>query len=158
MKRRLQISTALSLRYAREGVAAEEFALLAPILILMFTGAASLGLASWTKMQVGNAARAGAVYAVNHGYNLASIITAAQSATALSNVTVTSALPTIQSCTDPTSGKRSSANGAKVCPGTGSPPGDYVTVTTQLSYSFILPIPGIAKTMTLRGTAVARIR
>ena len=67
-----------------------EFALLAPVLILMFTGAVSLGLASWTKMQVGNAARAGAVYAVNHGYNQANIQAAAQNATALSTKVIVS--------------------------------------------------------------------
>jgi len=155
MARCSRVSGAASLRGAREGVAALEFALCAPILIL--TGAASLGLASWTRMQVGNAARAGAAYAVNHVYNLASVATAAQSATALSSVIVTSAEAT-QSCTDPASGRITGANGATVCPGTGSPPGDYVTVTTQIPYSFMMPIPGVADVKTLNGNAVTRIR
>lgn len=157
MKRRSRVSEIASLRDAREGIAAVEFALLAPILILIFTGAVSLGLALWIKMQVGNAARAGANYAVNHGYDTENIRTAAQGATALSKVTVNSTEAT-QSCIDPASGKILSANGATACPGTGSPPGNYVTITTQLSYSFILPIPGIADVTTLRGNAVARIR
>ena len=145
---------------AKEGVAAVEFALIATVLVPLFCGAVSLGLASWTKMQVGNAARAGAVYAANHGYDVIGIATAAQNATALSGVTVIS-LPALQSCTDPETGQISLAvtrNGVSTCPGTGSPPGDYVTVTTQKTYSFVLSMPGFADTVTLSGKAVARIR
>ncbi len=158
MKRRSRASKTTSLRDAREGVAAVEFALLAPVLILMFTGAVSLGLASWTKMQVGNAARAGAVYAVNHGYNQANIQAAAQNATALSTKVIVSSNTAPQSCIDPATGKISPAGAATTCLGTGSSPGSYVTVTTTMSYSFIMPLPGIAKATTLSGNAVARIK
>lgn len=159
MGRRSRVPGAISLRDAREGVAAVEFALLAPVLILLFTGAVSLGLASWTKMQVGNAARAGAVYAVNHGYNKANIQAAAQNATALSTkVSVVTSPEATQSCIDPATGTISPAGAAAACPGTGSSPGNYVTITTTMSYSLIMPIPGIAKAMTLSGNAVARIK
>lgn len=157
MRRRSRTSELVSLQNAKEGVAAVEFALIASVLVPLFIAAVSLGLASWTKMQVGNAARAGAVYAVNHGFDIIGIGTAAQNATALSDITVIST-PALLSCTDPASGQISFANSAKTCPGTGSPPGDYVTVTTQRSYSFILSLPGMADTVTLSGKAVARIK
>ena len=67
MKRYSLISKLISLRDAREGTAAVEFALSASLLLVpLFFGAVSLGLMAWTQMQVDNAARAGAVYAVNH--------------------------------------------------------------------------------------------
>jgi len=159
MKRYSQFSKLIFLRNAKEGIAAVEFALSASFLVPLFFGAVSLGLAAWTKMQVGNAARAGAVYASNHGYDAANIKIAAQSATALStSILVISPLQISQSCIDQASGQISSAGSATACPSTGSPPGTYVTVNTQYSYTFILPLPGIANAVTLSGKAIVRIK
>ncbi len=158
MKRRPRVSDVISLRDAREGVAALEFAICAVFLVPLFLGAVSLGLAAWTKMQVGNAARAGAVYAASHVYDAAGITAAAQNATALSTSVQVTPVQVTQSCTDPATGTISKATNTNPCPGTGSPPGDYVTVTTHKPYSFILPIPGIADVGTLSGYAVARIK
>ena len=158
MGRRPRVSELTSLQDAREAVAALEFALVAAFLVPLFTGAVSLGLASWTKMQVGNAARAGAAYAAKNAYNAANIKTAAQSATALSTgVQVPTPVQATNSCIDPANGQITSAGNATTCPKTGSSPGTYVTVTTTVSYSFILPMPGIADVGTLSGNAVARI-
>ncbi len=156
MGRYSRVSGLAALRNAREGIAAVEFALLAPVLTLIFIAAVSFGLASWTKMQVSNAARAGGVYAAKYGFNQTNITAAAKNATPLPNVTVTATQATA-SCTNPTNGTISSANGATTCPSTGAPPGTYVTVTTQVPYSFTLPIPGIADMAALSGNAVARI-
>lgn len=163
MKRPSRVPDLISLRDAREGVAAVEFALCASLLVSLFVGAVSLGLASWTKMQVGNAARAGAAYAATHDPGearfIANVTAAAQNATALSTrVQVPPFAPVANSCTDPASGQISPAGKATTCPVTKSPPGTYVTVATTYSYSFILPVPGIANTVTLSGKAVARIQ
>lgn len=147
----------MALRDARDGIAAVEFALTAPVLVLILAGAVSYGVALRMKMEVGNAARAGAAYASSHGFDQTQIAAAAQSATALSNVTVIATQATA-SCTDPASGVISGAGKATACPGTGASPGTYVTVTTQMLYSFILPLPGMAKTTTLSGKAIARIQ
>lgn len=157
MRRHPRSSTAAALWSARDGIAALEFALVAPVLVLILAGAASFGVGLRMQMEVGNAARAGAAYASSHGFDQAQITAAAQSATALTSVTVTATQATA-SCTDPASGAISSAGKAKACPATGAPPGTYVTVTTQMPYSFILPPPGMAKTTTLSGKAVARIQ
>lgn len=153
----------MSLRDAREGIAAVEFALSALLLVPLFFGTVSLGLMAWTKMQVDNAARAGAVYAISHDRNLASFIAgltaAVQNATALStSLPVPTFVTAITSCINPANGQITSAGNATTCPSTGSPPGTYVTVTTQYSYPLILPVPGIANAVTLSGKAVARIQ
>jgi hypothetical protein len=109
-------------------------------------------------MEVGNAARAGAAYAANHAYDPTNIRNAGQNATPLStNVNVASNQCT-SCCADPVSGKISSANGATVCPGTGSAPGTYVIIATNMSYTFLLPITGNTGPTTLTGNAIARIK
>ncbi|TMJ54449.1 MAG: pilus assembly protein, partial [Alphaproteobacteria bacterium] len=50
------------------GVAAIEFAIVAPMLVLAMVCTADLGLGIYRKMQVQNAAQAGAEYAIVHGY------------------------------------------------------------------------------------------
>ncbi len=142
---------------SENGVAAVEFALVVPVLVLLLAGAISFGVAFRMKMEVGNAARAGAAYASAHGFNLSGITAAARNATALSAVTVAAAQATT-SCVDPATGAINSGNSDQACPGTGSPPGAYVTVTTRMPYTFILAVPGIGDSTTLTGHAVARIQ
>lgn len=142
---------------ARAGIAALEFALVAPFLILLLTGAVSFGIGLRVKMEVGNAARSGAAYASSNTFDQARIIAAAQSATALAtNVSVVVTKMTA-SCVSQANGAILPANGAASCAGTGTPPGTYVEVRTQMPYDFILPIPGMDRSTTLHGRAVARI-
>ncbi len=157
MCRRAFAKTA-ALRRSRDGVAALEFALTAPVLILLMVGAISFGAAYRVKMQVGNAARAGAAYASAHGFSQSGITAAAQNATALSTDVGVAAANATSSCVDPATGTITGAGEAKTCPGTGSAPGTYVTVTTQLPYKLILTPPGMASSMTLTGVAVARLK
>ncbi len=148
---------------ARRGVAAVEFALLAPALVLLFGGAVSFGDALRVKVEVGNAARAGADYVALHGNNLVNIQTAAQSATSLKlNVTVL-AVPSVAECLpldgsaptlDPSLAPCSSVTS------TGAPPGQYVTVTTTVLYHYIIALPGITNpaAFPLSGVAIARVQ
>lgn len=156
MRTRIPLTTAALWR-ARDGVAAMEFALVVPVLITLMTGAISFGVAFRMKMEVGNAARAGAVYASANVFNQANIVAAAQAATALSTTVTVTAAKVTSSCMDPGTGKIESAALATICPGTGSPPGTYVTVNTQMTYTFILALPGIGTSKTLTGIAVARL-
>lgn len=156
MKGHSRSSTATALWRANDGIAAVEFAIIAPVLILLLAGAVSFGVGLRMKMEVGNAARAGAAYASSNPFNRVEITKAAQNATVLANgVTVKSIDQVTNSCTDPASGALSPA-GSGPCPGTGAKPGTYVTVTTEMPYSFILPVPGMATETTLHGKAVAR--
>ena len=148
---------------ARRGVAAVEFALLAPALMLLFGGAVSFGDALRIKVEVGNAARAGADYVALHGNDLVNIQTAAQSATNLKlNVTVVS-VPSVAECLaldgsaptlDPSLAPCSSVTS------TGAPPGQYVTVTATVLYHYIISVPGITNmaTFPLSGAAMARVQ
>ncbi len=142
---------------AREGVAAVEFALTAPFLILLLGGAVSFGDALRIRVAVGNAARAGAAWAQLNGFDASGIATAAHAATGLAGVGVT-ATSFASSCTNPASAVLTAANGAALCPATGTPPGTYVSVAASVSYTYIIPLPGLPATTTINGAAVARVR
>src|SRR6202011_2162227 len=60
-----------------KGTAAIEFGVIGAFLCLLLVGLVDFGMGYWQQMQVGNAARAGAEYAVlNGGNNLSAITTA----------------------------------------------------------------------------------
>lgn len=157
MTRLLKFFTA-KLWLARNGTAAVEFALVAPVLLLLFTGAVSLGIGLRVRMEVGGAARSAAAYASSQPYDQAKIISAAQSATSLATKVSVTVTRLAASCISSTSGQITPASGSNPCPDTGAPPGVYVVVTTQMPYNFILPLPGVEQSTTLHGKAVARIQ
>ena len=162
LSRTSSLSIMAALR-ARHAVAAVEFALIAPAFVMLLAGAVSFGDALRVKVELGNAARAGADYVAVHGYNLLNIQAAAQAATNLGvNVTVVpvfslaecmnmdGSAPTLDPTLAPCSSKTS----------TGAPPGLYVTVTVTTPYRYIVAIPGIMNTtpFVLTGLAVARVQ
>ncbi len=144
---------------ARDGVAAVEFALLAPTLVLLLAGAVSFGDALRVKVEVGNAARAGADWAALQGYNILKIQAAAQGATNLgANVTVAPVL-SLAECMDPSSSTPVLDPLLTPCTSTGAPPGLYVTVTTSTVYRYIMPLAGFNMgAVTLSGVAIARVQ
>ncbi len=148
---------AAALWRAREGVAAVEFALIAPLLILLLGGAVSFGDALRVRIAVGNAARAGAAWAQLNGFDANGIAAAARAATALTGVAVT-ASASASACTNPASLLLAPAGGAALCPATGTPPGTYVSIATSVAYTYIIPFPGLPATTTIGGAAVARVR
>lgn len=146
-----------ALWHARDGVAAVEFALVAPLLILLLGGAVSFGDALRVRIAVGNAARAGASWAQLNGFDANGIAAAARAATALTDVGVT-ATASAASCTNPASLLLAPAGAAALCPATGTPPGTYVSIATTVAYTYIIPLPGLPTTTTISGAAVARVR
>lgn len=149
---------AAALWRARSGIAALEFALAAPVLILLFTGVISLGLGLRTKMEVENAARAGATYASSHPLAPdADIVRAAQSATVLATDVTVTLEKKQRACMNSETGTVTVLGAAVTCAVSGAPPGTYVTVTTTLNYTFIMPMPGMEGTTILRGKSVARL-
>lgn len=142
---------------ATDGVAAVEFALIAPLLILLLGGAVSFGDALRVRIAVGAAARAGAAWASLNGFDPSGIAAAARAATGLPSVGVT-ATQSAATCTNPAASVLAPANGAVLCPATGAVPGTYASVATSVPYTFIIPLPSMPTTITITGAAVARVR
>ncbi len=137
------------------GVAAIEFAIVAPMLVLAMVCTADLGLGIYRKMQVQNAAQAGAEYAIVHGYVSASITTAVSNATTFSGISGTPA-PS-QFCGCPSSTGVTTTDCGGTCSG-GSSPGTYVSVGAQATYTTILPYPIMPNSFTFNAQSTVRIQ
>ena len=120
------------------GVAAVEFAVIMPGLILMFIVTADVALGTYSKMRVHDAAQFGAEYAVAHGFNSASI---AKAVLSNSNVAGLSVTPSpYEECGCAASTGIESIDCSLPC-SDGSSPGLYVNVTTRATYKTTLPYP-----------------
>lgn len=138
-----------------EGVAAIEFGIVGMMLTLLLLGLIDFGMGYWEQIEVGNAARAGAEYAIFNGWDLSGITTAVTSATSLGSVAATPA-PT-QSCGCPSaSAGITAATCGSSCAGGGTA-GIYVTVNAQASYTPIFPFSGFANAVTLTASTTVRI-
>jgi Flp pilus assembly protein TadG len=137
------------------GNAAVEFALIAPVLAATLVAMTDLGIGLYSKMQVENAAQAGAQYAIAKGWNSAAIQNAVTSASALASV---GAVPApVQSCGCVNGTAITAAACGSLCPG-GVKVGTYVTVSAQASYSTLFSYPGLSSPMTLTGQSTVRIQ
>src|SRR5437660_8563590 len=115
------------------GAAAVEFAFIAPLIIAMLIFVTDLGIGFYRKMQVENAAQAGAQYAAVNGFSTSSASNAVLAATSFSGISASPA-PT-QFCGCPTSaGVTAAASCRSACSGR-SEPGTYVTASAQADYS-----------------------
>src|SRR5262245_48597219 len=74
-----------------QGASAVEFAILAPILVFLLVCTLDLGLGFHSKMQVQNAAQAGAQYAIVNGFNATAISSAVTATTTLAGITASPA-------------------------------------------------------------------
>lgn len=138
---------------ASRGVAAIEFAVVAPMLVAMAIGMVDLGYGVYRGMQVQNAAQAGAQYAVMHGFNAIAIASAITSATGYSDI---AAAPTpSQFCGCPTSGAVSTATCNSAC-SDGTLAGTYVTASAQATYTTLLPYPLLPSSFTLASQSTVR--
>jgi Flp pilus assembly protein TadG len=145
-------------RPRKAAVAVVEFALIAPVLIMLAIGLADYGFAIWTKLQVKSAARAGAAYAVlygwNNGLNTAKIQSAVTGATALS--VAASPAPTAScGCLDATTGLTAATCGA-LCSGNSDTAGTYVTVSAQATFRSLLSYPGFVFPAAITATEITR--
>src|ERR1043166_7279402 len=73
------------------GVAAVEFALIGPMLVLLMVCMIDMGFGFYRKMQAQSAAQAGAQYPVAHGFKADTVTAAAMQATSYSGVSVSPA-------------------------------------------------------------------
>lgn len=150
------------LRAPPRGLAAVEFGLAAPILILLLVGLVDFGMLFYASLQVQGAASAGAEYASVHGMDSAGITSAVQQTSILNQtVTMSTGSPSeICGCTNTgTMVEEGTFSGScsvyTTCTGGG---GAYAKVAVQLSYSPMLPYPWARSPVTLTGLAYRRLQ
>jgi Flp pilus assembly protein TadG len=139
-----------------KGTAAIEFGLIATFLSLLLLGIVDFGMGYWEQIQVGNAARVGAQYAIFNGWNSSGITTAVTKATSLNSILATPAPSQSCGCPSVTAGITSATCGTN-CTG-GGLAGTYVTVHAQASYSSIFSYPGLANPLTLSASMTVRMQ
>lgn len=148
----------------REGTAAVEFALAAPLLVAILLPMIDLGIAAYQDMEVHDAAQAGAQYALLNAnatvpmpsaYSTA-IQLAATNATTLSTISATPAPSTACGCsTGPA--VVLSTDCTTPCANTLAP-GHYVTVNTQATYTPVLPFSVFSNSTTLSASTTVRVQ
>jgi Flp pilus assembly protein TadG len=135
----------------KSGATAVEFAMIAPILIAMAISIVDLGLGLYTDAQLANAAQAGALYAMQKGYDSGAMSTVAQSSTRLTGVSVAVS----QYCGCPSvSGVVSTTCGSSCSDGLTA--GTFAQVIATKDYGTLLSYPGLPATFHLSETATAR--
>ena len=137
------------------GVAAIEFAIVVPILLLMSITTIDIGIGFYRKMQVHNAAQAGAQYALLKGFNSTNIESAVVNASSPFPVTATPPPSTFCGCAASTG--VTTIDCASKCV-SGRDPGRYVQVSAQGTYKPFLPYNGLPKSFTFSAQATARIQ
>jgi Flp pilus assembly protein TadG len=118
------------------GVAAIEFGIIVPILVLMVVATADIGMGFYRKMQVEDAAQAGAAWAIKNGFDANLISTAVTSATSAPAISVSPA--PVQFCGCASGSSISTVTCGTTCSG-GALAGTYTTVSAQMTYNTILP-------------------
>jgi Flp pilus assembly protein TadG len=140
---------------SEDGVSAIEFAVVGGALSLLLLGVLDFGVGYWDKVQVGDAARAGADYAERNAYDSTKIQSAITNATTLSGIQASPAPSSFCGCPDITSGVGSVSCTTTCSDGTAA--GTYVTVYAQKSYSTIFAWPGVSNPTTLSSSVTVRI-
>ena len=137
------------------GIVAVEFAVMAPILVLVIICVADLGIGIYRQMQVQNAAQAGAQYAISHGFVVGSISSAVGAATNMPGIAASPAPNQFCGCPSNTGIATTDCNSS--CSG-GILPGTYVTVSAQGGYDTILPYPLLPDHFNLTAQSTVRIQ
>ena len=140
---------------ARCGAAAVEFALLVPVLLAVVIPVVDLGMGFYQKMQVEDAAQAGAQYALAHGFNTAAIQNAVTSTTSLPSITATPA--PAQSCGCPAGTSITAASCGSTC-SNGLQAGTYVTVNATAVYHPLITYAALGTSVTLTAQSLVRIK
>ena len=147
------------------GNALIEFAIIAPLLVVMCIYVIDFGFFSLRQMELNHATQVGAQYAIAHGYNSTSISSAVTNDANGTSFTI-STTPTSRFCGCPSSTgvtQLATCTEGSTCSGS-AVAGTYVTVSTQATYNTIAPVSGKLFTITvpssysLKGSATVRIQ
>lgn len=147
-----------SLLRAEHGNAALEFALAAPLLVALLVPVADLGMAFSQKIQVQQAAQAGAQYATIHPWTSSSATAISNAVLAASTLSSLAASPApSQTCGCPTGSAIATATCSSTC-SDGQPAGYYVTINAQAPYTPQLPYSVLGSSVTLSAQSTVRVR
>jgi len=136
------------------GAAAIEFGFVVPILALMVVATADIGFGVYRKMQVEDAAQAGAEWAIRNGFDSNGITNAVTNAT---NASIAASPAPQQFCGCATGSSVSSATCGTPCPG-GAMPGTYATVSAQLAYNTTLNYVVVPSNYNFSAQSTVRLR
>jgi Flp pilus assembly protein TadG len=155
--RRRRLGCLASLYSATGGVSAVEFAVMAPVLLILLLPIADLGLAFSQRLQLAQAVQSGAQYAASnpwHNKSPAEITNAVNAASDLSGTTV-------EVCGCPYDSAVSAASCGTTCSDSGiSIGGNYAVVSAQLLYTPVLPysVYSVVLPPTLEAQSVVRVQ
>lgn len=141
------------LRRSDHGVSAVEFGMIAPVMVLLLAGLVDLAGAMQQTIQLENAARAGAQYAMAFPEDTPGIMTATGAALGSGGGTV-AVVPAYCACP----GGGSSVVACTGTPCAGGPSAVYVEVRITRPYAPVMGIGDFVLPSTLLGTAVTRVR
>ncbi|MBR0712822.1 TadE/TadG family type IV pilus assembly protein [Bradyrhizobium liaoningense] len=136
------------------GAAAVEFAIFVPLLTLAVISVTDIGLAVLRKMQVEDAAQAGAQYAIRNGFDSAAITSAVTSATSSTAISASPAPAKFCGCA--TGSSITTATCGTTCTG-GTTAGTYVKVSAQANYYTIIDYQ-IVSTYAFSAESTARLQ
>ena len=136
------------------GVAAIEFAIIIPMLVMMVVCTVDLGMGIYRNMQVQNSAQAGARYAMTHSFDATLISKAVSNATGVQGIVASP--PPSRYCGCATSAGISPIACGSTCPGAAIY-GTYVNVSAQGAYTPIVPYPLISNSFSLTAQASVRV-
>jgi Flp pilus assembly protein TadG len=142
--------------FDERGTAAIEFGVIGAFLGLLLLGLVDFGMGYWQQMQVGNAARAGAEYAILKGWDQSGITTAVTAATGLGSITATPAPTKTCGCPNVSTGITAATCNSS-CAGGGTA-GTYVNINARASYSTVFTYPGVANPLILTASTTVRIQ
>ena len=140
------------------GLAGIEFAMLAPVLLLLLGCLADFALAFWTKGVLASSVAEGTAYAFAAGPSVSasSIRSVVGQKLSLSAAAVTVTGPSCY-CISGTPATPASQACANPCPN-GTMPGTYVTISAQYTYASLLPLYSQLANPVLVETTTARLK
>lgn len=136
------------------GAAAIEFGVVVPVLTLMVIAISDIGFGVYRKMQIEDAAQAGAEWAIRNGFDANEISNAVTSAT---NASIIASPAPAQFCGCATGSSVSPVACGTTCPG-GALAGTYATVSAQLTYNTTLNYSIVPSTYNFGAQSTVRLQ
>lgn len=139
-----------------EGTTSAEFALVVPVMAILFIGLIDVGSLAWTALQVQAAARAGTASALIHGYDDELITEAMTNATNLP-ITISTTPLDLPGCPDAVAGVIFDSVTPTTTCASGATAGRYVAVEASATYIALFAWPGLSSPLTLTSKSSVRI-
>jgi Flp pilus assembly protein TadG len=145
-----------SIPHAVLGTAAVEFAIAAPVLLILVFGAAEIGYSAYQAMQVQDAVEAGAFYVSKHGWNSLGITTAVLNSTDVASGQLTASAPQPYYGCPGSTGVVVAASSTATC-ATGNPPGQYAQINATLTRKSLIPNSGLPLPTAFTAQSIVRL-